>query len=89
MLIHDFQADGRIIKVYANPRGYASETSDSPRHAATGGSAHVVDGKMGFPESGNGSSNSRPDLILNNGNGGGKLYSDSMVGSSRRGRGRR
>ncbi|CAI4211843.1 unnamed protein product [Parascedosporium putredinis] len=39
--------------------------------------------------SSNGNGNSRPDLIRNNSNGGGKLYSDSMVGSARRGRGRR
>ncbi|PKS06793.1 hypothetical protein jhhlp_006868 [Lomentospora prolificans] len=85
---NDQMADGRIIKVYANPRGYASDVPETSRRP---GPSQVVDGKLGFSESNNSNANasSKPDLIRNSSNGGGKLYSDSLVGSSRRGRGRR
>jgi hypothetical protein len=90
---NDKTADGRLIKVYAKPvtgpSSSAAATSKS-KPPPTGPkstrntSSRIIDGSNGFPDltaTGSGSGGGSDST------GGGKLYSDRMVGGNKRGRG--
>ncbi|KHO00837.1 uncharacterized protein MAM_01615 [Metarhizium album ARSEF 1941] len=87
------QADGRVIKIYPKVGGYpasaADQTNEAPANAPSGPRSslasardQVVDGSMGFPDLMD-TNGSTPAAGNNHSN---RLYSDRMVGGSKRGR---
>ncbi|KAM0274431.1 hypothetical protein ACHAQH_007839 [Verticillium albo-atrum] len=88
---NDQTADGRLIKVYPKPGGYkepAAQRSVAPRNAPNGprslrsNEGNVVDGSHGFQDEAR--DEEQPYYYSTERSG---LYSDKLVGNSRRGRG--